>query len=101
MGKVSLQRKEDIKQNFIDGLSRYELLAGATEEVKIFRCTLKAGTKWVPQQYAYGEKVQWFFFLNPSGYVGTAECAEFQEQPIILSIPSSTIYTLKSARYSA
>lgn len=75
MGKVSLQRKEDIKQNFIDGLSRYELLAGATEEVKIFRCTLKAGTKWVPKQYAYGEKVQWFFFLNPSGYVGTAECA--------------------------
>lgn len=75
MGKVTLQRASDIKANFIDGLSRVEMAKGSAQEVQIFRCTLKAGEKWTPATYAYGEKVQWFFFLNASGYVATPQIA--------------------------
>jgi len=75
MGKVSLHKASDVKHNFIDGLSRAEILAGTSDEVKFHKCILKAGAKWAPPLYKYGEKVQWLFFMNPSGYVGTPEKA--------------------------
>ena len=59
------------------------MIPGATEEVKIFKCILRAGMKWDPPKFAYGEKVQWFFFLNPSGYVTTPAVAHNIEDKAI------------------
>ncbi len=62
-----------IQQDFKNGLSMQEVLAGTNPDMRIFRCTLKAGHEWKPEVYAFGDKTQFFMFMNPTGYVTTKD----------------------------
>ena len=70
-----ISKKEGRKQEFHEGLSRVEVLAGTNEDMKIYRCTLKAHCDWTPEVYAYGDTTQFFAFFTASGYVLTDETA--------------------------
>lgn len=71
MGNVLLMKKSELKEQFRDGLSRQLMLENAHEEVRLYKCTLKAGCGYEPELYGLEDRVQMFFFINPSGYVAT------------------------------
>jgi len=70
-----VSKKEEREQQFIGGLSRVEVLPGTNPDMKIYRCTLKAGHDWQPDVYRYGDTTQFFAFVTPSGYVLTKDTA--------------------------
>ena len=57
--------------NFEHALSRYPIPWKNSDDVKMYRCTLKAGCIWEPPLYSIQEYFQFFFFLNKTGYVTT------------------------------
>jgi len=71
MANVQIMRKEEVKREFVNGLSRRLMLEGSHTDAKIYRCTLKAGECWEPSIYTIDNKIQMFFFINCSGYVAT------------------------------
>lgn len=71
MGVVQLFKKEEIRQEFQDGLSRQLILKDTCPGIEIHRCTLQAGRTWEPELFAREERMQIFFFTTATGYVET------------------------------
>lgn len=69
MPKVLVARGIDEKKEYMDGLSRIELLPGLYEDAGIYKCSLKAGECWEPDVYEFGDKIQFFYFFQGTGYI--------------------------------
>lgn len=67
-----VSRNSELSPEFNEnGLSRVEILPGASADMKAYKCVLKAGKTWTPELYAYGDRTQFFAFVTPTGYVST------------------------------
>ena len=66
-----VMKGEERKQEFQNGLSRQVLLAESNKDVKIYRCILEAGCRLDPELFALDDRLQMFFFIQPTGYVAT------------------------------
>lgn len=69
MSKIDYMKSADLEKNFVNGLSRSELLPDTFDEVKIYKCALKAGEVFDVKLYSQTDKMQLFFFLNAGGYI--------------------------------
>jgi mannose-6-phosphate isomerase-like protein (cupin superfamily) len=68
-------KSSEIKPEFRNGLSRQHILEGVCSEMDVYKCILKAGEKWMPDVYPFGDRTQFFTFVTPTGYVATREQA--------------------------
>ncbi len=66
-----------------EGLTRRELTPGSHPEFVWYECTLKAGHRYEPQLFGLTDRMQMFFFLNPTGYAATKNRAWNIEEPCI------------------
>jgi mannose-6-phosphate isomerase-like protein (cupin superfamily) len=75
MSKTIVQRKENIKKEFNNGLARMEILVNTYDQAKFYHCTMKAGATWEPKQYTEEDKCQIFLFTNGTGYIAMDKVA--------------------------
>ncbi len=73
--RVQIFDHNSYNPTYQDGLSRQRIPWEDSDDVQMYRCTLKAGSTWAPPLYSVREYFQFFFFLNKTGYVATAERA--------------------------
>lgn len=69
MSTIQICKKNEMHDDFHDGLSRVSMLPGAYEDAKTYRCTLKAGQSWSPEVFPFGDRMQIFYFVSGSGYI--------------------------------
>lgn len=86
MGLIKIHRQADLKHEFIDGLSRQPVLVGEYSQVSFEKCAMKPGTKWAPELYKFGDKVQIFVFTKGKGYITTPRQA-FNINEVTVFIP--------------
>jgi hypothetical protein len=54
-----------------NGLARTKLDSVCSKDIEIFRCVLKSGCIYKPELFNKYDRIQFFAFLNPTGYVLT------------------------------
>lgn len=69
MSTIQICKKQEMHDDFNNGLSRVPMLPGAYDDAETIRCTLKAGQKWSPDVYVYGDRFQIFYFVSGTGYI--------------------------------
>lgn len=71
----SYQSHNDMKVEYVDGVSVFNMLEGAYPGVVTAKVNLKAGTRWDPEVYSNDDRIQIFFTTVGSGYFATPEKA--------------------------
>ena len=69
MSEIRILKKEDIKQEFVNGLAHQIVFPNEYPGVDIYKCTLKAGESWKPALSKRDEKFQLFLFINQGGFI--------------------------------
>ena len=64
MKQMQLARGKDVTFQFENGLAQTEILAGCSEDLRIFRCVLKKGHVWKPELFSITDKIQFFAFIS-------------------------------------
>ncbi len=87
MSIIRAEKRIDMKENFVNGFSKYEMLPGCHEDVKSFKCVLKRGCRVDPEMFGETEKSQIFFFTKGTGYIGTEDGAfNFNEEAVFVPL---------------
>lgn len=87
MSVIKIAKRADMKTEFHDGFSRYDMLPGCHPDVVSYKCVLKAGSRVDPEQFAGDKKSQVFFFTKGTGYVGTQDGAfNFDEEAVFVPL---------------
>ena len=92
MKQMQLARGKDVTFQFENGLAQTEILAGCSEDFRIFRCVLIKGDVWKTELFSITDKIQFFAFISASGYVLTTDrsyniddravfCPDFDKDP--------------------
>lgn len=68
---ANYQSHNEMKKNFVNGVSIFNMLEGAYPGVVTAKVNLEAGTVWRPEVYGKEEKIQIFFTTDGKGYFGT------------------------------
>lgn len=68
---ASYQSHKDMKKEFVDGISVFNMLEGVYPGVVTAKVNMQAGTKWVPEVYGKDDKIQIFFTTEGRGYFAT------------------------------
>ena len=76
MREMVLLKGKDVKFEFdVNGLARTKLDTVCSSDLTIYRCILKAGCVYKPELFSMYDSIQFFAFLNPTGYVNTTNRA--------------------------
>jgi quercetin dioxygenase-like cupin family protein len=73
MAVISIAKKANIEQKFVNGFAKGIMLPGSYPGVEAYKCALKAGCRVDPE--AYKDKTQILFFTKGTGYIGTPKKA--------------------------
>ena len=65
---ASYQSHKEMKQNFVEGVSVFNMLEGAYPGVVTAKVNMKAGAKWEPEVFSSDDKIQIFFTTAGKGY---------------------------------
>lgn len=86
MSLIKVHRQSDLKHEFKDGVSRQNVLVGEYSQASFEKCAIKAGSKWAPELFEFGEKVQIFIFTKGKGYITTPR-KSFEINEITVFVP--------------
>ena len=76
MREMVILKGKDVKFEFgANGLARTKLDSVCSSDLTIYRCVLKAGCVYKPQLFSMYDSIQFFAFLNATGYVNTTNRA--------------------------
>ena len=67
MKQMQLARGKDVTFQFENGLAQTEILAGCSEDLRIFRCVLKKGHVWKPELFSITDKIQFLHLFQQAG----------------------------------
>ena len=85
MAVISIVKKANIEQKFVNGFAKGMMLPGAYPGVDAYKSTLKAGCRVDP--HVYKDKTQILFFTNGTGYIGTSKKAyNITEQAVFVPL---------------
>jgi len=68
---ASYQSHKEMKKEFVNGVSVFNMLEGAYPGVVTAKVNLQAGTKWVPEVYSNDDRIQIFYTTAGRGYFAT------------------------------
>lgn len=71
MSLVKVAKRKDVVFDYVDGCAKVEVLEGACDVAKFYRCSIQPGKSVKPDIYTTKEHTQVFLFMEGDGYVVT------------------------------
>lgn len=75
MNLIKVARHKDVKYEYVNGFSKFPVLAGEYDQASFEMCSLKPGCKIVPDLYSVTEHNQLFIFTKGKGFITTPRTA--------------------------